>query len=317
VDQLGNPDSLFEKARALLIRLPPWMLPKGFNVKTHCKSMQILNPENRSVITGEAGDNIGRGGRNTVYVVDEAAFLERAESVEAALSANADTIIWVSTVNGPGSLFQRKIYSGQLPIFEFAWHEDPRKNQDWYDKKKRELSPEVFASEVEMDPTASQEGIVILGKWVRAAIDAHIKLNWDLEEMHGIPCAAADIAAGGDNYTVFGVHNGPMVYGLRDSNEDNTTRNAWQLADWARSEAATTLSYDAQGVGIGIKSAFNLMDQDTLGFVTNGILGGASPSNYRWPDRKNSKQMFRNRRAELYWMLRERFRKTYEAVNGI
>ena len=45
---------------------------------------------------------------------------------------------------------------------------------------------------------------------------------------------------------------------------------------------------------------------------------GGSPSNHYWTmEERTSKDKFLNARAEMFWMLRERFRKTYEAINGI
>jgi hypothetical protein len=38
------------------------------------------------VLKGEAGDNIGRGDRTTLYFVDEAAFLQRPLLIDAALA---------------------------------------------------------------------------------------------------------------------------------------------------------------------------------------------------------------------------------------
>lgn len=41
------------------------MKPKGFTEKVHDNYMRIINPDNGATVTGEAGDNIGRGGRTT------------------------------------------------------------------------------------------------------------------------------------------------------------------------------------------------------------------------------------------------------------
>ena len=42
---------------------PHYLKPRGFKEHTHSNYMRLLNPENDSTIIGEAGDNIGRGGR--------------------------------------------------------------------------------------------------------------------------------------------------------------------------------------------------------------------------------------------------------------
>jgi hypothetical protein len=72
VDTLGDADSIFEKMRLIVQRLPECFIPKGFVAKKHATYMKLINPENGSVITGESGDNIGRGGRKSIYLKDEA-----------------------------------------------------------------------------------------------------------------------------------------------------------------------------------------------------------------------------------------------------
>ena len=80
VDELKNPDSIFEKLRILLDSLPTWMLPYGFDRAKHSNLRRLVNPRNLNTITGEGGDQMGRGGRASVYFLDEAAFVERADS---------------------------------------------------------------------------------------------------------------------------------------------------------------------------------------------------------------------------------------------
>jgi hypothetical protein len=85
VDKIGAPKALFEKARFFLSHLPAEFLG-GWNRDQHAPHMRILFPGTGSALTGESGDGIGRGDRASLYFVDEAAFLERAELVDASLS---------------------------------------------------------------------------------------------------------------------------------------------------------------------------------------------------------------------------------------
>ena len=139
VDKIGDPKSLFEKGRSLLKFLPQWMLPFGFKFGTHDAYMRIVNPVNGNVISGAAGEEAGRAGRSTVFFVDEAAFIEQADRVDAATSANAKTRIWGSTVNGMGNLFARKRFGGKLrtdQIFIMHFKDDPRKDAEWEAKER-------------------------------------------------------------------------------------------------------------------------------------------------------------------------------------
>ena len=96
VDKLGDPDSIFEKIRIVIDNMPSFLQPAGFNYKEHCTYMRIINPANGSTITGESGDNIGRGGRKTIYFKDESAHYERPEKIEAALGDNTNVQIDIS-----------------------------------------------------------------------------------------------------------------------------------------------------------------------------------------------------------------------------
>jgi hypothetical protein len=131
--------------------------------------MRILNPENGSAIIGEAGDNIGRGNRASVYFKDESAFYDRPELIDAALSQTSNCKIDVSTPNGSGNPFYRRRHSGKVPVFTLAWQDDPRKGPDWYAKQKRDLDPVILAQEVDIDYTASVSDSWISGALVTAA----------------------------------------------------------------------------------------------------------------------------------------------------
>lgn len=74
VDKIGDPDSIFEKLRMTIYNIPRFFWPPGFNMREHCSYMKIINPDpaSKSTITGEAGTNIGRGGRKSIFFKDEA-----------------------------------------------------------------------------------------------------------------------------------------------------------------------------------------------------------------------------------------------------
>jgi hypothetical protein len=162
----NDPDSIFWKVRTFIDLLPQDFLPLSHTEGR--KAMVVPNLSNGAVIKGEIGDEIGRGGRSSLYFVDEFAHLEHADLAESALSANTDVRLYVSTVNGPGNLFYK--LRNHLPdrlIFIFDWKEDPRKRlnphlppeqEPWYKKQEEELLPTTLASQVNRDYQASQAG---------------------------------------------------------------------------------------------------------------------------------------------------------------
>ncbi len=164
VDDLNDPKSLFWKFRNMLDLLPSEFRPVGFDRKKHATYMNLVNPEIGSSVVGEAGNNIGRGARTSVYLVDEAAFLERADTVDAALSQTSNCKLYVSTPNGEGNTFARKRKAGRIPVFTFRWQDDPRKTQAWYEKQVRDLDPVVLAQEVDISYSAS-----VANAWIPSA----------------------------------------------------------------------------------------------------------------------------------------------------
>lgn len=169
VDKIGDPKSLFWKIRQFIDLLPKEFRPVGYSAKNNAPHMRILNPENGASIIGEAGDNIGRGNRASVYFVDEAAFLEHPEAADSALSMTANCKIHVSTVNGNGNPFYRKRHSGKIPVFTFRWTDDPRKDAAWYAKQCELLDPVIVAQEIDIDYNASTSNAWISGDSVAAA----------------------------------------------------------------------------------------------------------------------------------------------------
>lgn len=167
VDKIGDPKSLFWKARAFINLLPIEFRPNGYEEKRHAPSMRILNPENNAAIVGEAGDNIGRGNRTAVYFKDESAFYERAQAIDAALSQTSNCKIDVSTPNGNGNAFFHKRFAGKIPVFTFRWQDDPRKGQAWYARQRDILDPVILAQEVDVDYAAS-----VSNAWIPADLVA-------------------------------------------------------------------------------------------------------------------------------------------------
>lgn len=169
VDDSGDPKSLFWKIRQFIGLLPNEFRPIGWNEKKHAPFMSISNPENGSSIVGEAGDNIGRGNRTSIYFKDESAFYERPEKIDAALSQTSNCKIDLSTVNGNGNPFYRKRHSGKVKVFTFHWRQDPRKDEAWYEKQKRELDASIVAQEIDIDYNASVTDAWINGELVTDA----------------------------------------------------------------------------------------------------------------------------------------------------
>lgn len=207
VDDLNDPKSLFWKARQFVNLLPVEFRPAGWEPKKHAPFMTLTNPENGSAIVGEAGDNIGRGNRTSIYFKDESAFYERPESIDAALSQTSNCKIDVSTPNGNGNPFYRKRHGGKVKVFTFHWRDDPRKGPEWYTKQQNDLDPIVLAQEVDIDYNASTNDAWIQGALVE---EAQRKGPADIEVV-GLWNIGVDAAHMGDDESVITMRRGGLT----------------------------------------------------------------------------------------------------------
>jgi hypothetical protein len=334
VDKLGDPDSIFEKIRLIIRYLPDELKPRGFREKDHCTFMKCINPENGATITGEAGDNIGRGGRKSIYFLDEAAHVDRPELIEASLSANTNVRIDISSVNGIGNVFYRrrmagvewepdkKIPKGKTWVLILDWRDHPGKDQEWYNIEKKSKEDDglshIFAQEVDRDYAASVQGVLIPAAWVRAAIDAHIKLGI---EPTGKKVAGQDAADGGEDSSALVTMKGVLVNFLAQDNR-GAEKAAPGMLGMANMMGVDEYWYESTGVGTGVKVAASLMPDLKMPvkpWVPNAkvvdpsgdIIAGSRPGD---PDRRSNKDYFANYKAQSSWALRMRFHRTYKWV---
>lgn len=117
---------------------------------------------------------------------------------------------------------------------------------------------------------------------------------------------------GGKSESVAITFKAPVV--LRPSTWGNpdTSATARKGLQWAMDTGAQHLNYDAPGVGIGVASTLKHTDVGAMRVV--GVNTGNPPTNAVWPDGRTAKEKFGNLKAELWWVLRERFQRTYEHV---
>lgn len=331
VDRLGVVDSIFEKMRVLIRWLPSEFKPKGYIEKENATYMRLSNPENGNVITGEAGDNIGRGGRNLIYFKDESAHYPRPEMIEAALSANTDVRIDISSVTGLGTVFQRRDEQsvpwfpgiepepGSVISFDMSWRHHPLKTQDWYDaarsKAEREGLLHLFAQEVDCDYSSALTNTVIPIEWIESAVDAHIILGIDPGESH---IGGLDVADGGGDRNAFAGRQGVLLVQLDEWGALDTGETARRAV--SASQGYLSVQYDCIGVGSGVKAETNRLQAEWFIAWNAGAAVQRPHARIIEGDKASPKNMdfFQNLKAQSWWSLRNRFRKTHDAItNGI
>lgn len=313
--KLGDMDTLLEKMIFILD-----YLPNVFKENIEPKHMQIKNPRNGSIIVGKSGDNAGRGGRSSIFFLDECAFYPRAESIEASVSRNSDCKIWGSTHNGTNTLFYRKCSSGINSVFTFDWWEIPLYTQEWFDKEKSKAEAEgtihVFKQEVERDASASIDNVVCPSDWVNAS-----KRNE--EHRSGYKIAALDPAnEGGDTHGFVIIDGNKPIYceesGVGDPG-DATDLFFWKAIELNCDE----FRYDPIGVGAGVKVRLKeIQEKFPSNHKVNKIKinpwfasGKVLRPKQRNDQGKMNKELFENAKAQAWWKVREEFRNTARMVN--
>lgn len=345
VDNLGNPDSIFEKMRLLLRRLPSVFKPATFDIKKHAPFRRIINPENGSVIMGEAGDNIGRGGRTSIYFKDESAHYERPQLIEAALGDNTSVQIDISSVNGIGNVFYNRRHAGKVwhrgvviepgytRVFIFDWRDHPAKTQSWYDERRSRYEREgllhIFKQEVDRDYSGAISNTIIAAEWIQASVDAH-KIIPCLADVPDVWGAALDVADEGVDRNALSTRQGVIVRSVEEWGERDPGVTTRRAIEPLRIHRGIRVQYDSIGIGAAVKAEYNRLRDEAIKADSLDILPTLCPWNagaaVLWPferlipEDENSitnKDMFYNIKAQAWWSLRTRFYKTYQCVMAI
>lgn len=329
VDDLGNMDAILPKGRMFMENLPK-EFRGSWDVKKHSKEMQISFPDTRSVIDGEAGDDIGRGGRKAIYGLDEAAHLIHPEATDMSLGNNTNCRVEFSSVKGMSNPFARRAHDGSVRKLIMDWRQDPRKDQDWYDDFLATWGPTHTAQEVDRNYSASVDGVIIPGLWVQAAVDAHIKL--DIKPT-GIHWGGLDVNDLGKDKCALACRHGILLEHVEEwpgtdaGDLTATTEHAFMLADQYHLQG---FSFDTDGMGVGVRGPARIAnarrtEQKVKRLSVIPFRGSASGEALYLPDNfvrgedgkqldRTNKDYFQNYKAQSYTSLRFKFLQTYRAV---
>lgn len=317
VDTLGDPDSIFEKIRIMLEKLPAWMLPRGFSWTADSMQARLINPENKNIIGGEGGKEAGRGGRSSWYVIDEAAYVEEALRVNRATSANTNARTWVSSPDGEDNFFATHRHNPRVSVFSFAWDHHPGRDEAWAAAKRELLTEPVFEAEYGMNYGAGSGGAVVERIWADACVELHRRHAAGFDTRPHATRTALDVGAG-KSESVIAVRRGPVLLPLQAMRTPDTTSTAEWAVEICASHHGRTLIFDAVGVGYGVASTLRRLteeqDEET-GMLPVPFVGGQTPlEDADWEEGLSSHKKFVNIRAEAWWRMREACRRSYERL---
>ena len=261
----NNPKALFWKIENGLKNLPEEFLPKGFSFDKHLQkgggAGKLINPANGSIISGDAGQDIGRGDRKFMYAIDEHAGLQFPFAAEAALATVTNTLFRVSSEKRD-TLFRTQVIgleaTNPTNLFTFDWWQDPRKTQEVFDREKAEAEAlgmgDIFRVEVERAPDS-----ISTDTWIkRELLEKASKLD---PAPSGPAIITIDVSAMGNDRSVVGWRRGLKQYELRkfDKSSDDGRQLAAEVVALAedilhKSVPIGAVIYELEGAGYGLHS---------------------------------------------------------------
>jgi len=323
VDRSGDPDCLFYKGRMFLSYLPA-EFRSGWDRNKHSAHMRLTFPMSGSSITGEAGNNIGRGGRKALYFVDESAHIPNPKAIDASLSATTDCRIDMSSVNGMANSFAERAHNATIRRFDFHFADDPRKDAEWERRKREELDPVIFEAEYGCNFTASVKGVVIPAIWVSAAKNAHKLLGL---EPSGAKSGALDVADSGTDKNAFAIAQSFVIKhveswrGSADLDIFHTVERAFLLSDL---NGLTGFHYDGDGLGAGVRGDARKINEqretEKRKPITVGVFRGSGelyrPEALVPGTESKAEDFFENAKAQAWWHLKMMFQYTYRVMEA-
>lgn len=166
----------------------------------------------------------------------------------------------------------------------------------------------------------SVEDAIIKAEWFDAAIDAHIKLGF---QPKGARIVSHDPADGGNDPKALCLRHGSVILDVLENEDLDANDGCNWATDYAIEHDADAFTWDCDGLGVTLRrqvsEAFDgkkidyHMFKGSEGVDLPDAIYEAIEGENRNKARTN-KQTFKNKRAQYSWALRDRFYRTYRAV---
>lgn len=215
---------------------------------------------------------------------------------------------YIKEINEKGFYEDDYIYSAKVCYWDNPYFKDPlRTEMERMKKENYKQYLHIWCGE----PKAEYDDSIIQSEWVDAAIDAHLKLP-HIKEI-GEQVVSFDPADIGKDAKAVAFRHGVVVKDVKQKkNGDIDDAIAWAF-DEAYEKRAEILVYDSVGVGASVK--VGLSDRiANKNIIVHGFGGGESPTAGRYADDRSNADVFLNKRAQYWWLLRDRLENTYRAI---
>lgn len=166
----------------------------------------------------------------------------------------------------------------------------------------------------------SVDNALIMSEWFDACIDAHVKLGF---EPLGAKIGSHDPSDMGRDSKGYAARHGSVVFDVQEKLDGNVNVGGHWAADLAIGHSLDYFSWDGDGMGAGLAEQ---MSRDCEGkkidlSMFKGSEGPDYPEAIYKPavkesvsGQKKNKEVFKNKRAQYYFILRDRIYTTYRAI---
>lgn len=153
---------------------------------------------------------------------------------------------------------------------------------------------------------------IIQPEWVRASIDAHKKLGFDAL---GVKALGFDPADTGDDAKAIVMRHGSVITKGMKWLDGDLSEAIDITFDYAYEWRSDFIVYDSDGLGRGVKVGLDKrVEGKSITVVPYGGNDKKDNESQKYMDDKTNKETFKNKRAQYWWYLRDRFEATYNAV---
>ena len=156
--------NLVTKVRVMHANLPSWLKQKC--VEDNKLSLRYINGSQVKAVA--SGEEAGRSEALSLLILDEAAFIDKIETIWAAASQTLSTggkCIALSTPNGVGNWFH-KTWEGaengtnDWNFIRLHWNLHPERNDEWRAEQDKLLGPSLAAQECDCDFITSGQSVI-------------------------------------------------------------------------------------------------------------------------------------------------------------
>lgn len=239
----------------------------------------------------------------------------------------ADSEIWISfnPNESDAATYQRFVAPYVDTINEKGFYEDDYIYVRKVSYRDNPYFPDVLRIEMERDKkdnykkylhiwegecNADYDDSIIEADWVDCAIDSHLRLK---HRPRGERVLSFDPADSGKDAKATARRHGMLVEHVKKWTTGDIDDAIGIAFDDAFDYRADIIVYDSIGVGAGVKVGLKerVAGRDV---EVQGFGAGDSPRIGRYKDDKKNEDVFRNLRAQGWWLLRDRFESTYKAL---